>query len=291
MRSMTGFGSAKVQRGPWKWSVEIRSVNHRGLEVRFNMPREFFPWEAELRALVQQSAARGKVDVNISRVGRPEATLRVEVNTALAQAYVESWRTLQKALGLPGDLTVDLLVTRSELFTAKERKIPEEEERQQVHLALRKALGAWNREREREGKALGRDLSRRLANLERHRRAIAARVKQILPQIVARLRQRAQELLEGRELDEQRLLQEAVLIAERSDVTEELVRLKAHLQAARAFLKEPGAIGKRLEFLLQELQREFHTIAAKSADVEITAATIDARSEIEKLREQIQNLE
>ncbi|GBD26695.1 hypothetical protein HRbin30_02035 [bacterium HR30] len=288
---MTGFGSAATQSGPWKWTVEIRSVNHRGLEVRFTMPREFLPWEAELRSVVQQNAARGKIDINISRTGRPEATVHVEANVALARAYVESWRRLQQDLQLPGDLTINLVVGRPELFSVKEKKVPPQEEHRQVRQALEKALRAWNKEREREGKALAQDLRQRLASLDRQRRRIALRVQRILPQIVARLRERARELLKGHKLDEERLLQEAVLIAERSDVTEELVRLEAHLKAARALLRGSGPVGKRLEFLLQELQREFHTIAAKSADLEVTAATVDARSEIEKIREQIQNLE
>ncbi len=291
MRSMTGFGSASVQRGPWKWTVDIRSVNHRGLEVRFTMPREFFPWEAELRAMVQQHAARGKVDVYISRSGRGPASLEVEANAALAHAYVDTWRALQKTLRLSGELTIDLLVGRSELFSVKERTVPGEEEHRRVVEALQKALRAWDKERQREGKALVQDLARRLTTLERRRQAIARRVRHILPQIVDRLRRRTRELLRGREVDKGRLLQEAVLIAERSDVTEELVRLEAHLQTARALLRETTAVGKRLEFLLQEIQREFHTIAAKSADRDVTAHTVEARSEIEKIREQAQNLE
>ncbi|MCX8072102.1 MAG: YicC family protein [Candidatus Binatia bacterium] len=288
---MTGFGTATVRSGPWSWTVEVRSLNQRGLEVRFNMPRELYPLEAELRALVQHHAARGKVDVNVSRTGRGEAVLQVEANEALARAYVASWRRLQQTLELAGELRIELLTNRAELFTVKESKVPPQEEQRRVRQALQAALRAWNKEREREGKALAADLSRRFAALEQYRREIAKRVKRILPQLVARLRERVRELLRGRDIDEQRLLQEAVLIAERSDVTEELVRLATHLKAARALLKQAGPVGKRLEFLLQELQREFNTIAAKSADPEVTALTVDARSELEKIREQVQNLE
>ncbi len=291
MRSMTGYAAATARGGGWVWTVEVRSVNQRGLEVRFNMPREFAPWEAEFRAIVQEHAARGKVDVSINRTGRPEAALSVEVNEGLAAAYVQAWRRLQQSLQLAGEVGIQLLASRPELFTIQEAKANPEEERTHVRQALLRALAAWNKERDREGKALARDLARRLTLLDRCRRTIAARLKTILPQLVERLRTRARELLNGRELDEQRLLQEAVLIAERSDVTEELVRLETHLTAARALLREPGPVGKRLEFLLQELHREFNTIAAKSADTAVTAATIDARSEIEKIREQIQNIE
>lgn len=288
---MTGYGVASVRHGGWSWTAEIRSVNQRGLEVRFNMPREYAPWESELRALVQQHAERGKVDILIQRMGRPESTQRIRVNETLARAYVVAWREMQTQLHLGGDIGIELLANRPELFAVEEVKLPAEDEHTCVRRAVELALAAWNRERTREGKALQRDLRRRLATLERCRRAIARRIEQILPQLVARLRQRTRELLEGRELDEQRLLQEAVLVAERSDVTEELVRLDTHLQAARELLRQGGSLGKRLEFLLQEMHREFNTIAAKSADTEVTRATIEARSEIEKIREQVQNVE
>mgnify|MGYP005836359175 CR=1 FL=1 len=291
MRSMTGFGSASVEQGPWRWMAEVRSVNHRFLELRFSMPREFARWEAELRALVQSHAARGKVDVSVNVSGRAEKVLRVQVNVPLARRYVQAWRDLQKAVALPGDIDLRLLLERSELFTVSEQPRSAEQDRELLHKVVAQALSHWDRERRREGRALERDLRARLASLEEIRRSIHARVETLVPALMERLRRRVRALLENRELDEQRLAQEVVLIAERSDVTEELVRLKTHLAAARATLREAGSVGKRLEFLFQELHREFNTIASKSADAEVTRLTIAARTEIEKLKEQVQNVE
>lgn len=291
MRSMTGFGSASVEQGPWRWAAEVRSVNHRFLDLRFSLPREFARWEPELRALVQSHAERGKVDVNVNVFGRAEQVLRVEVNVPLARKYVEAWQALQKALALPGDIDVRLLLERSELFTVREQPRGAERDRELLRKVVSQALASWNRERSREGRALERDLRARLAHLEELRRDVQVRVERLVPALTDRLRRRVRSLLEHHELDESRLAQEVALIAERSDVTEELVRLKTHLVAARAALRARGSVGKRLEFLFQELHREFNTIASKSADAEVTRLTIAARGEIEKLKEQVQNVE
>jgi len=291
MRSMTGYGSARSEVGAWRWSVEVRSVNHRFLELRLNLPRDLARWETELRKAVQTHAARGKVDVNITVTGRSPAAVRVAVNLPLARAYLAAWRELQERLSVPGTVDLRMLAERGELFAVSEQQRGSEQDFETLRNVVERALRNWNREREREGRALKRDMESRLRELERLRRAIAQRVAKLKPQLFARLRERMQNLLQERQIDESRLLQEAALLAERSDVSEELVRLEAHLAACRQLLDEEGSIGKRLEFLFQELHREFNTIASKSADLEVTRHTIAARGEIEKLKEQVQNVE
>jgi uncharacterized protein (TIGR00255 family) len=291
MRSMTGYGQANWQHGGRTISVELRAVNQRFLEVKLNLPREYLPWEAELRTLVQQQVARGKVDVAITRGGAALSTVSVEANLPLAQAYLTAWRRLQRALKLEGGVDLSLLLARSELLRVVERRGDPSGEVDAVRATLRRAVQAFNRDRDREGRALAADMGKRVRHLQQLQRRIARRVGQLVPALAARLRQRVLALMEGKTLSEERLLQEVVLVVERSDVTEELVRLESHLHALAELPRSREPIGKKLDFLLQEVHREFNTIASKSTDLEVTDATLAARSEIEKLREQVQNVE
>lgn len=288
---MTGYGQAQWQRAGRSVSVEVRAVNQRFLEVKLNMPREYFPWEAELRTLVQEHVARGKVDISIFRGGTNGNEVTVEANVPLAKEYVAAWRTLQQALHLSGDIDLGLLQGRSELLRVVERRGDASTEIEAVRATLKRALQVFNRDREREGRALTRDMNTRVQRLRQLQKGISRRVTQLLPQLAARLRQRLATLLEGKDIKDERIVQEAALITERSDVTEELVRLQSHLTALADLLRGREPAGKKLDFLLQEVHREFNTIASKSADLEVTNLTLEARSEIEKLREQVQNVE
>lgn len=292
MRSMTGYGQARVQREGRSLQVEVRSVNQRFLECKLNLPREYLPFESELRALVQAQVERGKVDVSVGRAGTNGDGTVIEPNIALARAYVDAWRKLHEALGLPPSSEASLLQARaSELLRVVERPADPSGDLDFVREAVERALKAFNREREREGKVLGRDMKDRIKRLQKLHKQIQARVKLLKPAMVERLRQRVADLLSGREIKEERLLQEVALVAERADVTEELVRLGSHLQALLDVLAGDGPVGKKIDFLLQETHREFNTIASKSNDLEVTQCTLEARGEVEKLREQVQNLE
>ena len=291
MRSMTGFGQAAWQGEGCKITVEIRSVNQRFLETRFNMPREYLPWETELRQLVQAAVARGKVDVSISRSGTLASDFAVEVNTALARAYVDGWRQLQVALGLAGEVELPFLLGRPDLVRIVERRAEPVNELPRVQQVLRQALRAFDREREREGRALGRDMRQRVERLRKLARQMRSRVAAAGPETTKRLRQRVQTLLAGGAVDEDRLSQEVAFVLSRSDITEELVRLQSHLQALHALCTSREPVGKRMDFLLQEIHREVNTIASKSNDLKLTDFSLEARGEIEKIREQAQNVE
>jgi uncharacterized protein (TIGR00255 family) len=269
----------------------MRSVNQRFLEVKLNMPREFLPWEAELRGIVQQHVGRGKVDVSVNRVGTTQSEVSVEINLPLAKAYADAWRELQNSLKLKGDIDLNGLLGRNDLFRVNEQRPDGSEEIDAVRATLLKAVQAFNRDREREGKALAKDMVERARRLQELQVQISGRVERISPDLAKRLRERVGTLLEGRDVNEERLLQEVALLVERSDVTEELVRLGSHLEALTQLPRSKEPIGKRLDFLLQEIHREFNTIASKSADLEVTNCTIEARGEIEKLKEQTQNIE
>jgi uncharacterized protein (TIGR00255 family) len=288
---MTGYGQGVWQRGGRAVTVEIKAVNQRFLEVKLNMPREYQPWDAELRALVQEHVARGKVDIAVFRGGPANGQVSVEANVALARAYVEAWRRLQRDLQLPGTIDLNILQGRTELLRIVERRNEPSGEIDAVRTTLRRALRAFNRDREREGRMLARDMTARVRHLQQLHRRIAKRVSVLAPQLAERLRQRVAALLDGQAVTEERVLQEIALVVDRSDVTEELVRLASHLDGLGSVLRSREPAGKKIDFLLQEVHREFNTIASKSVDLEVTNHTLAARSEIEKLREQVQNVE
>jgi uncharacterized protein (TIGR00255 family) len=291
MRSMTGFGQASWQGKGCKITVEIRSVNQRFLEARFALPREYLAWEAELRQTVQAAVARGKVDVNVSRSGPLVSEFGVEVNTPLARAYADGWRKLQKALHLPGEIELQVLLGRPDLVRVVERRAEPSSELPRLRHVLDRALQAFNREREREGKALARDMQQRVAQLLDVTRQLRARTIAVGPELMARMRQRIDELLKPGSVDADRLTQEVAFLVGRADVTEELVRLDSHLSAMQKLCTGRELAGKRMDFLLQEIHREVNTIASKSNDLAMTNLTLEARSEVEKLREQAQNIE
>lgn len=291
MRSMTGFGQATWQGGGRRVVVEVRSVNQRFLDARLNLPREYQPWEEELRQLVVAAVERGKVDVSVNRSGSGSGEVEVEINEPLARATVEGWRRLQRRLRLAGEIDVASIVGRSEFVRVAERRRDPSAEIPRVRQLLRAALTDFNRARDREGRALGRDMTRRLAHLVRIERALRVRTAALVPEFARRLGERVANLLGGQPIAEERLLQEVAIIAEKADVTEELVRLGSHLARMGELLAQKGPVGKPLDFLLQEIHREFNTIASKSADLDVTNLTLEARAEVEKLKEQTQNVE
>jgi len=290
MRSMTGYGQASWSGGGRRLTVEVRSVNQRFLDVKMNLPREYSKWEEELRQLVQAAAERGRVDVVVGRSGVAAGDFEVEINEALARAAVEGWRKLQKRLGLGGEVDVSM-VTRSEFVRIVERRGDGSDEIPRVRKLLQQALAEFNRAREREGKALAADMKLRCAKLLEIHRGLKARTTVLVPELQRRLSERLAQLLGDSNLSEERLAQEAALLADRCDVTEELVRLAAYLERLGELIRQKGPAGKAVDFLVQEIHREINTIGSKSSDLEVTNLTLAAKAELEKLREQVQNIE
>jgi len=292
MRSMTGFGQASWQGNGRRLSVEVRSVNQRFLDVKLSLPRECQAWEAELRDLVSGVAERGKVDVTVFRSGAMADDAAVEVNETLARTVLGGWRTLQRALKLPGTIDVNMLLSRgSDFVRVVERKPDASADLPRVRKLLVAALKEFNRARDREGKALAADMQARLKHLLRVHAAVQRRTTALVPEMARRLQERVSALIGKGVVNEERLVQEAAVLAERADVTEELVRLKSHLARLGELLRQSGSVGKAIDFLIQEIHREINTIASKSADLEVTNLTLEARAEVEKLREQTQNVE
>ncbi len=290
MKSMTGFGAARARCGEVQLAVEVRSVNQRHLDIKVSVPREFARWEADLRRLVSAEIGRGRVEVFVNRsVG---ATAReVVVQRDVAAAYVAAWKKLQREFGLAGEVDLALLQGRGEIFQWVDKATNPNDELSTLTAVLSKALSAHTRARKKEGTHLRRDMEARVRKLVALVRNISRRTKKLAPELKLRLESRISTLLDGRPLDSARLAQEVAILSDRGDVTEELVRLRSHLSSLRSLLAETGQIGKRIDFLLQELNREFNTIGSKSGDLEVTNLVIDGKAEVEKLREQVQNVE
>ncbi len=294
MKSMTGFGAGSARLGSGKAggtvSVEIRSVNQRFLDLKLSLPKEYGAFEAELRKTVQESAARGRLEVYVSRSLPGGERTRLEIDEQAARGYVEEWRRIKRKLRLPGEVDLSFLKGLSELYRPREASDSAASEVAAVRKALAAALAELDRSRLREGKHLEGDMRARIRAIEALAAGMAERAAAGFEETRRRIAERMRELLNG-QVDENRILQEAAFQAEKSDVTEEIVRLKSHLAGLRDLCGAAEPIGKKIEFLLQEIGREVNTVASKSSDLGLTELAVDAKSEVEKIREQVQNVE
>ncbi len=287
---MTGYGAASGQAGNCRLNVEVRSVNQRFLDLKLNVPREYGPFEPDLRRTVTNAIERGRVEIHVSRT-LPPRSAGIALQKDVAAAYIKGWKQLQKELGLKGPLELSLLASRSDLFAAAEPAADVAAEVGEVHKLLAKALVAHRKEREREGAHLRKDMQDRVKRLRATLKSLEKEASRVAPRLKAKLEKRLSELLGGATLDPARLVQEAAVLADRCDVHEELVRLGSHLSALDDLTRSDESVAKRFDFVLQEVNRELNTIGSKAADLEITNLVVSGKADVEKLREQIQNVE
>ncbi len=290
MKSMTGYGSSEGSSGQAGLFVEVRSVNQRFLDVKLSAPKEYGPWEAELRRRVGAVVSRGRVDVYIGRNGGVRRG-KVEINRDAAAAWVKAWKKLKREFGLAGELDLALLQGRSEVFQSGERKRPSAAELRELKRVLDEALADHAEQREREGAHLCRDMLRSLRALKSLTGKTSRRTAGHAARTRKRIETRVRELVGNGNIDNARLVQEAAVLADRADVNEELVRLASHLDALEDLLGSDRAAGKKIDFVLQEVNRELNTVASKADDLVVTNLMVDAKAEVERLREQVQNLE
>jgi uncharacterized protein (TIGR00255 family) len=291
MRSMTGFGRAAIRRGDVQVAAEARSLNQRFLELKLSLPRGWGDHEAEVRKLVQSVVARGRVEVTIRVLALKPPQTRLQVDERLAKSYVAELRRLAKRLGLSGSPGIEAILERPEIFRVTEQ---ESEGPTGVELGLRvlkRALGALDAERKREGSSMARDMASHLRGLEAAVPKIAKLAEKSRAQIMAAFETRMRALLENVPINEKRLHEEAAAAAQRADISEELARLHAHLEALRTLLRKTEPVGKEIEFLLQEVNREVNTIGAKSQNAELSRLAVEMKGGLEKMREQVQNVE
>jgi len=288
---MTGFGRGRETAGDVEVLTEVRSVNHRFLDVSLRVPRMYNCFEAELRRNVGERLHRGKIDMAITRTGGRAGVMDVALDEGLAKSYHRCLVELREKLGLAGDVTVGDMLTLKEIVIPVEDESRVEREWPLVRASLERALDALDQMRTSEGSALWRDIEVRLEQIRATARAVRPLVDQVPAQAKERLEKRVHELTGGLNLDPERLLQEVAIIADRADVTEELTRLESHVEQFLSFGKQGSPLGRKLDFLLQELHREVNTLGSKSAYTNIAAHVVSMKTDLEKIREQTQNLE
>ena len=292
IRSMTGYGSAEMLTPARRFTVEMRSVNHRFSEILVRLPRDLSALEDRVRALVQSRVLRGRVDVTIMREERGARTKTVRSDTDLARAYAQALRELADVLGVAGEIGLSHIVSLPDVVKVEEAREDVEVLWPDLSRAVEEAVIALVGMREAEGRRLAADLLTRLDHVEGFARVIEGRARVAAAEYAQRLRQRVAELLREVPVDEARLAMEIAIFAERVDISEEVTRLRSHLAQFREDVTNAaGAVGRRLEFVLQEMGREANTIGSKASDLEITRAVIGVKSELESLREQVQNVE
>jgi uncharacterized protein (TIGR00255 family) len=288
--SMTGFGAAEGSVAGGRLRVEIRTVNHRYFNLSLKLPQDLAAIEGEFREMLRKEFERGHVSVSVRWVEHPTLEGAPAINLERAQAVLGRLRELKAALDLPGDIDLPMIARHSEVFGNQQDESPPAVEWGEVGPVVGAAVTACQAMREREGNALADELRHRLAMLENHSRVIAARAPERIIRERDRLRTAVAALLDSKMADESRVAQEIAFLADKLDITEELVRFDAHLAACREVLAGQGQKGKQLGFLAQELGREVNTMGSKANDAVITQQVILMKGELEKFREQLENL-
>jgi uncharacterized protein (TIGR00255 family) len=290
IKSMTGFGQGRTEGDDFRIRVDIRSVNNRALDVHTRLPQELSSLEVTLKKQVQAAVKRGRVDVNISVEQLKPATF--EINRPLVSGYLTALAELKREFGLEGDPSLELIAKLpGALQVSQDSDSLDEKLVAGAIAALSQALVSLTEMRVVEGQGLAAELSSRLDNIERQMPVIENEAARLPAVYREKLMKRLQEVAAGAQVDETRIAQEAVMLADRSDISEEVARLKSHISQMRDLVHSTEEAGKRLDFILQEMNREANTILSKSNDLAISDAAIVIKTEVEKLREQGQNVE
>jgi uncharacterized protein (TIGR00255 family) len=291
IKSMTGYGRCEKVDGGKKILAEIKSVNHRYSDYSIKVPRCYAYLEERVRAYVSRYISRGKVDVYINIESFDEADKSIILNEALAKEYITALYELRDKFGLKDDITVSSVASYGEIFKSEKREEDEEALWQSVEKVLSEAVDMFVKMREREGERISADLEQRVKYMQ----TLAARVDERSPETVEeyknRLYNKIKEVLEDRSIDEARVLTEVAIFADKVAVNEETVRLASHFEEFFGILAADEPAGRKLDFLIQEINREINTIGSKANDIHIAKIVVELKAELEKLREQIQNIE
>ena len=291
IKSMTGFGRCEIAEADRKITVEMKSVNHRYLDVTIKMPKKLNFFEAAIRTELKNYMQRGKVDLFITYEDFTESNVCVKYNKELAAEYMQYFDRMAEDFSLDNDMRVSTLARFPEILTMEEQTVDEEQLWKLLDKALKGAAENFVETRIREGENLRNDLIAKLEGMLAHVDFITERSPEIIEEYKEKLTKKVEELLSDKQVDESRLLMEVTIFADKVCVDEELVRLRSHITATRDALLAGGSIGRKLDFIAQEMNREANTILSKSSDLEISNRAIELKTEIEKVREQIQNIE
>lgn len=291
IKSMTGFGRSEISVNDKKVTIEMKSVNHRYLDVNIKIPKKFNFYEAFLRNLLKKYIERGKVDIFVTYEDCSEGTKVLKYDGALAKEYADYIDKMSRELNIENDVTASSLIKCQDIFVMQEQIIDEEEMEQLLTQVFEKAAENFVSTRITEGENLKNDLIDKLDKMFKYVEFIEERSPQIIEEYKKKLTEKVNELLENQQIDENRIVMEVTLFADKICVDEEIVRLKSHIEGMKDTLIKGGAVGRRLDFVAQEMNREANTILSKSSDVQITDVGIELKTIIEKIREQIQNIE
>ncbi len=291
IKSMTGFGRSEIVKGNRKISVEIRSVNHRYLEAGIKMPKKLNVFESRMRDLLKKYATRGKIDIFINYEDDSESQVNLKFNQNIADEYMAIFNNMSEKYNLKNDMTVGGLARFPEVITMDEVQEDEEELWHFIEEAMKAALEQFVNTRILEGENLKKDLLGKLDHMEELVAFVEKRSPEIMKEYRSKLESKVKELLGDTTIDESRIATEVIIYADKICVDEETVRLRSHIEHARKCLNEDGGIGRKMDFIAQEMNREANTTLSKANDIEISNAAIDLKTEIEKVREQIQNIE
>jgi uncharacterized protein (TIGR00255 family) len=291
MKSMTGFGRAVVERDGRTCTVEIRTVNHRYCEISFRLPRSLSALEPEAKRFLQERFPRGSISVSVILDGREEDPGMLIINSSVANRYVELLGELKKMHGLTGDVDINTVALLPDLFTFEQREVDKQEVWPLLEAVLGQAAERVDENRGQEGEHLAREFESRIGRMGELLDRLDGRGPVRAREMKERLKARLDTLTPESEIDPGRLAQELAVLADRIDYTEEYVRLRAHTHQFLEIMRSDGPLGRRLNFLVQEMGREANTIGSKANDPEISGVVINIKEEIEKLREQVQNIE
>lgn len=291
IKSMTGFGRSEISNEERKITVEMKSVNHRYCDISIKLPKKLSLYEVSIRNLLKNYISRGKVDVFITYEDYTENTVCVKYNRSLAGEYYEYLKSMSEEFGIENDIRTTTLARFPEVFTLEEQTIDEEKLWELVEKAVKAAAEAFVETRIIEGERLKKDIKEKLAKMSSVVDYIEERSPQIVTEYRNKLLAKVNELLQDTNVDESILVTEVIVYADKICVDEETVRLKSHIENMISTLDESENVGRKLDFIAQEMNREANTILSKVSDIEITNKAIDLKTEIEKVREQIQNIE
>lgn len=291
IKSMTGFGRCEVSEGERKITVEMKSVNHRYLDVSMKMPKKLNFFDSAIRAVLKEYMERGKVDVYVSYEDLSESNAALVYNRRIATQYMEYFHQMEDEFGLKNDVQVSVLARCPEVLVMEEQRADEKEIWHILEQAVRGACKKFVEARVQEGEALRQDLIGKLDEMLKSVAFIEERSPKLLLEYRQKLETKIRELFAEAQIDESRLMTEVTIFADKICVDEEIVRLRSHVEAMKAALRTGGSIGRKLDFIAQEMNREANTTLSKANDLEISNYAIELKTAIEKVREQIQNIE
>lgn len=291
LKSMTGFGRGEGETTLGRLIIESRSVNHRYCDINVKLPKRLIPFETRIKENIRSQVSRGRVDVSFRLDTLGEERVQLNVDFYLADQYYRVLQALKEKFQLGGEITLEMLTGAKDLITAKEEIGDIEPYWHEIIPILKRSLQEMDDMKRAEGESLTKDLRERLDRIARQLGEIKQQFPSRLEVYRNRLHERLQSLLGGMEIDSYRFQQEVAFLAERTDITEEIVRAESHLAQLAMLLKGEEPVGRKMDFLLQEIHREVNTVSAKANDAEISQRVVEIKSELEKIREQVQNIE